>query len=83
MRNQIWTHTKGILTIITMCLLFSTSVVTGAEDKHFDPKGNPPSESTMEYNTKLRKSLPFSDNRDFEEQKKGFIAKPEYNLSSY
>jgi len=79
MRDQIWIHTKGILTIITTCLLFSTSMVTGAEEKHFDPKGNPPSESTVEHNTKLRESLPFSDNRDFEEQKKGFIAKPEYD----
>ncbi|MCH7518991.1 MAG: MBL fold metallo-hydrolase [Candidatus Dadabacteria bacterium] len=79
MRNQIWIHTKGILTIITTCLLFSTSVVTGAEEEHFDPKGKPPSDSTVERNNQLRKSLPFSDKRDFEEQKKGFIAKPEYD----
>ncbi len=77
MRNQIWTHTKGILTIVTTCLLFSSSVVTGAQEEHFDPKGNPPSESTVEHHNELRKSLPFSDKRDFEEQKKGFIARPE------
>jgi alkyl sulfatase BDS1-like metallo-beta-lactamase superfamily hydrolase len=54
-------------------------VVTGAEEEHFDPKGKPPSDSTVEHNNKLRMSLPFSDKRDFEEQKKGFIAKPDYD----
>ncbi len=46
--------------------------------KHFDPKGKLPSEFTIELQNGLRKSLPFEDNRDFDEAKKGFIAAPEY-----
>ena len=46
--------------------------------KHFDSKGKLPSEFTTKKQQERRKSLPFSDKRDFEEQKKGFIAKPPY-----
>jgi len=48
------------------------------EGKHFDPKGKPPSRFTAEKQRQLRKSLPFEDDRDFEEQKRGFIAAPDY-----
>ena len=44
---------------------------------HFDPKGKPPSEYTIAVIEQARKTLPFSDTRDFEEQKKGFIATPD------
>lgn len=46
--------------------------------KHFHPKGKMPSKFTVELQNQLRKSLPFDDKRDFEEQKKGFIAAPDY-----
>jgi alkyl sulfatase BDS1-like metallo-beta-lactamase superfamily hydrolase len=46
--------------------------------EHFDPKGKMPSRFTVEKQSQLRKSLPFDDERDFEEQKRGFIAAPEY-----
>ena len=49
-----------------------------AEGKHFHPKGKMPSEFTVESQKKWRQALPFEDERDFEEQKKGFIAAPEY-----
>lgn len=54
------------------------SFSTAAQDdiKHFDPKGKLPSSFTIEYQEALRKNLPFDDKRDFEEQKKGFIAAP-------
>ncbi len=45
---------------------------------HFHEKGKRPSRYTIEAQQQLRKSLPFSDRRDFEEQKKGFIAAPDY-----
>lgn len=48
------------------------------EGKHFDPKGKMPSKFTLELQNGLRKSLPFDDQRDFEEAKKGFIAAPSY-----
>ncbi|QLG88035.1 MBL fold metallo-hydrolase [Chitinibacter bivalviorum] len=48
--------------------------------KHFDPKGKQPSQYTVEMQNAQRKSLPFEDQRDFEESKKGFIAAPSYRL---
>jgi alkyl sulfatase BDS1-like metallo-beta-lactamase superfamily hydrolase len=53
-------------------------VVTADPTKHFDPKGNMPSKFTIELQNGLRKTLPFEDERDFEEAKKGFIASPPY-----
>ena len=44
---------------------------------HFHPKGKPPSEHTLKVLEQARATLPFSDKRDFEEEKKGFIAAPE------
>jgi alkyl sulfatase BDS1-like metallo-beta-lactamase superfamily hydrolase len=47
------------------------------EDQHFDPKGKLPSEHTIAIMQALRKSLPFADERDFEEAARGFISKPD------
>jgi alkyl sulfatase BDS1-like metallo-beta-lactamase superfamily hydrolase len=41
---------------------------------HFHPKGKAPSRFTVEVLKKARAALPFADGKDFEEQKKGFIA---------
>jgi alkyl sulfatase BDS1-like metallo-beta-lactamase superfamily hydrolase len=43
-------------------------------DKHFHPKGKPPSEHTLAIIRKARETMPFSDRRDYEEAEKGFIA---------
>jgi alkyl sulfatase BDS1-like metallo-beta-lactamase superfamily hydrolase len=48
------------------------------ETQHYHPKGKMPSMFTVELQNGLRKSLPFEDKRDFEENSKGFIAAPEY-----
>jgi len=48
------------------------------EGKHFHPKGKLPSEFTIEAQKQQRGSLPFSDRRDFDEAKKGFVAAPDY-----
>ena len=53
-------------------------VITTDPTKHFHPKGKMPSSFTVELQNGLRKSLPFDDERDFEESKKGFIAAPAY-----
>ena len=37
------------------------------EGKHFDPKGKPPSNSTVELQKPRHASLPFEDKRDFDE----------------
>jgi len=41
---------------------------------HFHPKGKPPSQFTLEILRRAKGTLPFADQRDFEEQKKGLIA---------
>ena len=41
---------------------------------HFHPKGKAPSKFTLEVLKKAKATLPFADERDFEEQKKGLIA---------
>ena len=41
---------------------------------HFHPKGKPPSKFTLEVLKQAKATLPFADKRDFEEQKRGFIA---------
>ena len=41
---------------------------------HFHPKGKAPSKFTLEVLRQAKDNLPFADTRDFEEQKKGFIA---------
>jgi alkyl sulfatase BDS1-like metallo-beta-lactamase superfamily hydrolase len=46
--------------------------------KHFDSKGNLPSQFTIELRKGLTATLPFEDKRDFDEAKKGFIAEPPY-----
>jgi alkyl sulfatase BDS1-like metallo-beta-lactamase superfamily hydrolase len=43
-------------------------------DKHFHPKGKPPSEHTLKIIRDARKSMPFDDTRDFDEARKGFLA---------
>ena len=45
---------------------------------HFHPKGQLPSKYTVEQQRALRASLPFADQRDFEESKRGFVAAPPY-----
>jgi alkyl sulfatase BDS1-like metallo-beta-lactamase superfamily hydrolase len=48
------------------------------DPNHFDPKGKAPTQHTIARQEALRNSLPLSDKKDFEEQKKGFIAAPDY-----
>lgn len=49
-----------------------------AQTSHFDSKGKAPSSYTIEAQNTVRKTLPFADQRDFEESRKGFIAAPSY-----
>ena len=49
-----------------------------AEGKHFHEKGKLPSSFTIERQQELRRTLPFDDERDFEESKRGFIVAPPY-----
>ena len=44
---------------------------------HFNPKGSQPSSHTSSLQSALRDSLPFEDERDFEEARRGFVAEPD------
>jgi alkyl sulfatase BDS1-like metallo-beta-lactamase superfamily hydrolase len=52
-------------------------VAIAQESQHFDPKGKLPSEHTIKIMQELRKTLPFADERDFDEAARGFISQPE------
>lgn len=62
--------------LIGSALVLTTSVAF-AQD-HFDPKGKQPSQFTIDTQSELRKSLPFDDERDFEESRRGLLATPDY-----
>ena len=66
---------------IVSCGPAGVSPVADGETDHFHPKGKPPSEHTKRVLEEARATLPFSDKRDFEEYKKGFIAAPESKIS--
>jgi len=50
------------------------ALAQSAPPGHHDPKGKPPSKFTLDVLERSRATLPFGDTRDFDEQKKGFIA---------
>ena len=59
----------GYALLVCPCLAFSQD--------HFNPAGSPPSEHTRALQAALRESLPFADERDFEESRRGFLAEPD------
>ncbi len=63
-------------TLAVTCLLFFAHAASAQE--HFHPKGKPPSEHTLAVRAQQAANLPFSDERDLEEQERGFIAAPSY-----
>ena len=69
----------GAAFAVTGSAMFDESVARAEEAPvplatHFHPKGKAPSEHTKEALKRQSSALPFSDARDFEELKKGFIA---------
>ena len=57
-----------LLGVVWSCLAFP--------QEHFNPAGAGPSEHTRALQAALRDSLPFEDERDFEESRRGLIAEP-------
>jgi alkyl sulfatase BDS1-like metallo-beta-lactamase superfamily hydrolase len=66
----------NIVTKITAVLMLAFPLAGQATQQaaHFDPLGKPPSKYTIEVLDEARKTLPFSDTRDFDENRKGLIA---------
>jgi alkyl sulfatase BDS1-like metallo-beta-lactamase superfamily hydrolase len=71
-RTALLTTALIALAGITACGQGEDAVAT----EHFHPKGKPPSEHTIAVLEQAKKTLPFSDTRDLDEQKQGFIAGP-------
>ncbi len=75
---------RGLMS--ALLLLMSTGVPVHAADTpssaaapaHFHPKGKTPSQFTIAKQRAARASLPFEDQRDFEESRRGFVAAPSY-----
>jgi alkyl sulfatase BDS1-like metallo-beta-lactamase superfamily hydrolase len=65
-------------TSITGRLPMTNADQASAAMQHFDTKGKLPSSYTIEFQKALRRSLPFEDQRDFDEAQRGFIAAPDY-----
>ncbi len=66
--------------VFSLLIIFSLkgAVFAADEGKHFHEKGKLPSKFTIEAQKHQKDTLPFDDNRDFEEAKRGFIAAPDY-----
>jgi alkyl sulfatase BDS1-like metallo-beta-lactamase superfamily hydrolase len=71
--------TRTLSLTLALSLVASAAPVQSAESPpHFDPQGKAPSTFTLQIRDRLKAELPFSDKRDFDEAKKGFIAEPPY-----
>lgn len=64
----------SVSTLVLALVGLSDSAI--AQD-HFNEKGSGPSSFTSQLQRDLRSSLPFDDQRDFEESRRGFIAEPD------
>jgi alkyl sulfatase BDS1-like metallo-beta-lactamase superfamily hydrolase len=69
---------KVMAIALTAILCTSNIIVAATGDNHFHEKGKKASTFTIEERNKQKAALPFSDRRDFEEAKRGFIAAPQY-----
>jgi alkyl sulfatase BDS1-like metallo-beta-lactamase superfamily hydrolase len=86
--NILWSSLIAVTFAITGCapqdvsppeVVIPASIAVVAED-HFHPKGKRPSEHTLKIFEEARSTLPFSDRQDFEEEERGFIARPESGI---
>jgi alkyl sulfatase BDS1-like metallo-beta-lactamase superfamily hydrolase len=68
-------------TRVANILIFAFALVVSAGNAfaqdHFNAKGSEPSSFTSQLQNEFRNSLPFEDQRDFEESSRGFIAEPD------
>ncbi len=75
---------RAIALCFPLALLFASNAsiaqnkMGSAGSTHFDKKGKMPSSFTIAKWEDLKTTLPFEDKMDYEEQKKGFIAAPDY-----
>lgn len=73
MRNKANRHLAAITMLLCISTASQTQAQPAASSAHL-----PASAATADQQTALRASLPFADQRDFEESQRGFIAAPDY-----
>jgi alkyl sulfatase BDS1-like metallo-beta-lactamase superfamily hydrolase len=71
-------HSRILSCALALVALAASPSQAAGAGEHFDPKGKPPSRFTLELRNGLKAELPFDDERDFAEAKKGFLAEPPY-----
>lgn len=71
-----------VVLVAGVALLGASGFVAAQEasvpEGHFHPAGKMPSKFTLEIREGLKAALPFDDARDFEENRRGFIAAPKF-----
>lgn len=68
-------HTRSLTAAAAAFALACSAGFVSGQD-HFNAKGAPASVHTAALQQALRESLPFDDERDFDESRRGFIAEP-------
>jgi alkyl sulfatase BDS1-like metallo-beta-lactamase superfamily hydrolase len=63
---------------VSVLAIVMIAASAAAQTEHFHPKGKPPSKHTIAVLEQARKTLPFADERDFEEERQGFISAPDF-----
>jgi alkyl sulfatase BDS1-like metallo-beta-lactamase superfamily hydrolase len=69
---------QRLISVVVLLAAIASPVRVPAQEAHFHPKGKPPSKFTADLQQSRRAALPFADQRDFAEAKKGFIAAPPF-----
>lgn len=68
----------GCATVILGAVLCAPAQAAVQANGHFHPKGQLPGTATLQQQEVVRAMLPFGDQRDFEESRRGFLAAPAY-----
>jgi alkyl sulfatase BDS1-like metallo-beta-lactamase superfamily hydrolase len=69
---------RRIAQVVAAMLALNAAACTDDRQSSIGDGVNPPSDDTIAQQRALRKSLPFDDQRDFDEQRRGFVAAPPY-----
>ena len=78
MSRQIAQYAVVVLTLIAAACSNDAPEAVREAPVTVNAEIKPPSVSTIAAQTSLRESLPFEDQRDFDEQRRGFVAAPDY-----
>ena len=78
MTMRIFIHLFPLLALVVSCTPAERDALQDETEFFFNSDSKPASVHTKRIIEELRASLPFSDERDFEEQQRGFLAAPSY-----